>query len=91
MGRELKEDIGLKRFAVCETVSGEDELITPTFNTQKELIKHLVQNGTEWDDPLTKEIAEEFVLRTKWVPSMVMCEQGILRSFDSLKIKLKDK
>ncbi len=87
MGRKLYEDIGLKRFAVCETVSGEDETITPVFNTQKELIEHLVKNGTEWDKPLTKEIAEEFVLRTKFVPSMVMCHLGILSSFDCLQLK----
>lgn len=88
MGREMKKK--QNTYAVHETVSGEEERITPRFKTKKELIDHLVKNGTEWDKPLAKEIAEEFVLRAKWVPSMIMCNKGILNSFDTLKLKLDE-
>ncbi len=62
MGRELKE---LKQtWAVHETVSEEEKAITPRYKTKQELIKHLVRQGTDWDEPWSQAAAEDFVNKT---------------------------
>lgn len=64
-------------FQVYETVS-EGTPITPPFATPEELIEHLATVGTEWDDPWSRENAEQFVRGSGWAPSFV-AEDGVVR------------
>lgn len=85
MGRKLK--ITKKKFAVHETVSGHEKAITPFFDTKQELIRHLVEKGTEWDAPLNKKTAEEFVLRTKHAPCGGLNAGKFLKGFELVELK----
>lgn len=89
MGREMKTKYG--KFAVHETISEKEKAITPRFKTKEELVNHLVEKGTEYDEPLTKEIAEEFVYRTPWIPSGGIINGKFLKGFEQLEIKLVQK
>jgi len=95
MSREAK--FTNDRYAVHEGVSGFEEAITPFFDTQEELINHLIENGTEWDEPISRKAAEEFVYDYNYVPSMVIVNGEVLRGLQSIeaitanKIKNSDK
>jgi len=54
---------------VWETVSA-GAPITPVFPTAEALVEYLVQTGSDWDGPVSREAAEAFV-RDGWVPSAV--------------------
>jgi hypothetical protein len=65
------KDDAVMGFAIYETVS-EGTPVTPTFATTDELIYHLMNYGTDWDDgkKWSREAAEGFV-KSEWAPSMV--------------------
>ena len=89
MGREIKKTKGY--YAVHETVSEHEEAITPKFKTEQGLIEHLIKNGTDWDEPLKRSWAEEFVLRTKWVMSGMLVGGKYLKNFESLELRINKK
>ena len=54
-----------------ETVS-EGTPLTPPFATEDELIDYLVEHGDFWyKKPFEREVAEKFVKRDQWAPSMI--------------------
>jgi len=58
-------------YQVYETVS-EGTPVTPAFATKEELVEHLVQHGTEWDERgWDRRNAEQFVER-EHAPSMII-------------------
>jgi hypothetical protein len=64
-------------YVIYQTV-GEGSPITPCFATPEELIDWLVEKGTAWDDPMSREAAERFVRGSGWLPSMVRFGDGHL-------------
>lgn len=58
-------------FQLYETVS-EGTPLTPPFATEDELIDYLVEHGDFWyKKPFEREVAEKFVKRDQWAPSMI--------------------
>jgi hypothetical protein len=84
MGRELRYRVAGegKLWAVHETVSEIEGAITPEFKTKKELIKHLVAHGTDWDKPWSRVAAEDFVNRTGWAPSFILSKGGVTKGYE---------
>ena len=46
------------------------------------------EKGTDWDKPLKRSWAEEFVLRTKWVMSGMLVNGKFLKTFEALELKV---
>ena len=83
-------------YQVWETVS-EGTPVSPAFETQKELIDYLVENGDFWDQkrrkegkahlscaPWKREAAERFVLGSGWAPSFVADTTGVYSGVEYL-------
>jgi hypothetical protein len=73
-------------FQVWETVS-EGSPVTPPFATKEELIEYLVSNGDFWDQqrfdrPWSRKDAESFVNGTGWIPSLIIENGNIKKTFD---------
>lgn len=78
----MKETNG--QFAVHEGVSEKEEAITPHFDTKDELVEHLIKNGTDWDDPISRRVANKFVHETPYVPSAAFMNGRFLKGFEIL-------
>lgn len=74
-------------FQVYETTS-EGTPVTPAFETEQELIEHLIQYGESLNPynsgPINKESAENFVLRTQWAPSLTIKNGEIFSGINGL-------
>jgi hypothetical protein len=66
-------------YVVYQTIS-EGSPITPCFETAEELVDWLVEKGTAYDDPMSREGAERFVHGSGWVPSAVGFGDGTFAS-----------
>lgn len=73
-------------YQVYQTVS-EGTPVTPPFETQQELIDYLVEHGTFWNEKLTREQAEKFVLEDGHLMSMTYQDGKIYNGFEQLDIK----
>lgn len=67
---------------VWETVS-EGSPITPPFESKEALVKYLVQNGTDWDEPWSRDSAENFV-GAEWAPSLVASSGKVQKGYDAV-------
>lgn len=80
-------------YQVYETVS-EGTPVTPPFETQQELIEYLVIHGdfyqqkcqNETKPGYSREVAEQFVLKSGWCPSIVISNGVIKSGIDSVTL-----
>ncbi len=76
-------------YQVYETVS-EGTPCTPPFETQEELVKHLVEHGESYNPYCKGEIDEEsarkFVYETQWCPSMVISDGQLFSGIETCKV-----
>lgn len=75
-------------FQVYETVS-EGTPVTPPFETEQQLIDHLCTYGESLigkynSGPFSREIAEKFVLKNKWVMSGLMSGGEIIMGINTV-------
>lgn len=91
MGRELRYRLvgGDRHWAVHETVSEVEGPITPEFKSKEELIEHLATRGTDWDEPWSREAAEDFVNRTGWAPSFIVGPLGVRKGYEDPLVDTK--
>lgn len=93
MGRELRYRLvgADQHWAVHETVSEVEAVITPWFPTKAALIEHLATRGTDWDEPWPREAAEDFVNRTGWAPSFIVGPQGVKKGYEQPPVTPKNR
>lgn len=70
-------------WVVYQTVS-EGSPVTPCFATKDELWFHLVNHGTDYDTPMSREAAQAFI-DNGWVPTFIGSSNGIVSGLQSLE------
>ena len=81
-----KEENG--KYAIYADDSEDEYVLTPEFETKNELLDYIVENGTIYDLPIPREVAEKFVFEVESISSHASFGNSFLTGFKALEFEM---